>query len=85
MSAFQPCHIAPALVTTSHLPRAASVQKGKGDGGRGGGWAAATGMRGVGKETSMTSLAILPGVQPALSAQAARTVCWSKGAEGPIS
>lgn len=36
-SAFQPCHIAPAPVTTSHLPgpipRAASVQKGK-DGGR---------------------------------------------------
>lgn len=84
MSAFQPCHIAPALVTTSHLPgpipRAASVQKGKGDGRRGGGWAAATGMRGVGEETSMTSLAILPGAQPALSAEAARTVCWSKGA-----
>lgn len=37
LSAFQPCHIAPAPVTTSHLPgpipRAASVQKGK-DGGR---------------------------------------------------
>ena len=83
MSAFQPCHIAPAPVTTSHLPgpipRAASVQKGKGDGRRGGGWAAATGVRGVEEEASMTSLAILPVAQPALSAVAARTVCCSKG------
>lgn len=36
MSTFQPCHIAPALVTASHLPgptpRAASVQKGRAGG-----------------------------------------------------
>lgn len=43
------------------------------------------GARGGGEETSMTSLAVLPGAQPALSAEAARIVCWSKGAEGPIS
>lgn len=43
------------------------------------------GCKGGGEETSMTSLAVLPGAQPALSAEAARIVCWSKGAEGPIS
>lgn len=35
------------------------------------------GCKGGGEETSMTSLAVLPGAQPALSAEAARIVCWS--------
>lgn len=52
-SAFQPCHIAPAPVTTSHLPgplpRAASVQKGK-DGGRSRGRTAGGGTESRGRD-----------------------------------
>lgn len=40
---------------------------------------------GCGEDTSVTIPPTPPGTQPALSAEAAGTVCGSKGAEGPIS